>query len=134
MCCTTKKNIHDIDYAKTIIYTKDEMLEMAEEGENEALFYEYESIAFCILFDKGCFKSIGLSSMGFYAMSRGTEAYTDTGYQSNFAYAGKDSDEKDIEEYFKNRLLEFGIDLDNPKPQFLSQVNEVVHTEQLSLF
>ena len=133
MCCTTVKEKHNIDTTKTEVFTKEAMLNKSKEEtekETEALFYEYGDLKFCILYIKEYFT--GMSSFAFYAMSRGLEAYTATGYKSNFA--GVDTTEKDIKDYFKSELMKCGINLDNPKPLLMSDVGGLCNVSQPSLF
>jgi len=133
MCCTTTKTKRNIDLSKTKIYTIGEMFEEEEKKEgSKALFFEYGSLKFCIIFTKEYFT--GVSHLAFHAMSRGLEAYTETGYKSNFAHAGAEIGDEDVEEYIKAQIMKEGIDLDNPKPCMLSQVGGVAKVTQPALF
>lgn len=136
MCCTVKKTKgKSLTTRKPKIHTKEEMLKEAEENEGmEALFFEYGSLKFCILFTKNYFTSVGLSQLGFYSMSRGLEDYTETGYKSNFVHGGESVNSEDVEAFFKLKLNECGIDLDNPKPCVLSDVGGEAKMSQPSLF
>ena len=136
MCCTTKKTKgKSLTTRKPTIHTKEEMLQEAEKNEGmEALFFEYGSLKFCILFTKNYFTSVGLSQLGFYSMSKGLEAYTETGYQSNLVYGGESLSSEDVEDFFRLKLNECGIDLNNPKPLILSEVGGVTNMSQPSLF
>jgi len=136
MCCTTNQtNKKNFTIQKTKIFTKEKMLQEAEQNKDiEALFFEYENLKFCVLFTKDYFASAELCHLAFHAMSRGLEAYTETGYKSNFVHRGEDVGAKDVEDFFKVKLNEVGIDLDNPKPFLLSDVGGVANVEQPSLF
>jgi len=135
MCCSNNKCAKSTTSQKTTIFTREQMLQKAENNEKaEALFFEYGSLKFCIIYTKEYFKNAGLSHLGFYAMSRGFEAYTETGYKSNFAHGGESVGHADVEEFIKLKLHEYGIDLDNPKPCILSNVGGIVNLEQPSLF
>ncbi len=136
MCCTIKKTKgKSLTTRETKIYTKEVMLQEAEKKKDtEALFFEYGSLKFCILYTKNYFVSAGLSQLAFYTMSKGLEAYTETGYKSNFVHSGESAGIEDVEEFFKLKLNERGIDLDNPKPLILSDVGGTVRVVQPSLF
>jgi hypothetical protein len=110
-------------------YTK-EILEKDIEGSSLFLF-EYGSLKFGVIYQPGYFRNI--CHLAFHAMSCGFEAYTDTGYKSNFVTTGEEVEDADVEQYFIDALLESGIDVHNPKP-VLSRVNEVIELQQLSLF
>ena len=104
-----------------------------EEGENStAIFFEYDTLAFCIILNKDY--STGMIHLGFHAMSRGFEAYTETGYKSIWGSTGEDISNNAIEKFIKSKLLEYNIDLNNPKPQILSHVGGTAQTEQPTLF
>ena len=132
MCCTTTKHKkQNIDFTKTKIYSREAMLE--EEGENStAIFFEYDALAFCIMLNKDYFT--GMIHQGFHAMSRGFEGYTETGYKSIWGSSGEDISNKAIEKFMKSKLLEYNIDLNNPKPLVLSEVGGVSNMSQPSLF
>ena len=136
MCCTIKQNKQkSITSQETIIYTKEDLKHHTNKEDTEAYFFEYGSLKFGILYRREYFKKVQLDHLGFYAMSRGFEDYTETGYKSNFVDSGEDLDlKKDIEAFFKLKLGESGIDLDNPKPCFLVHVGGVSDIEQPSLF
>lgn len=137
MCCTTTRQTKNkiLSTQETRIYTKEEMIKEAEKNEKtEALFFEYESLKFCVLYTKEYFKSGDLYHLAFHAMSIGFEAYTETGYKSNFVHGGENVGVDDVEEFFKMKLNECGIDLENPKPCILAHVGGVTNIEQPSLF
>jgi len=110
-------------------YTKEE-LEKDIEGSTLFLF-EYGSLKFGVIYKPRYFGST--CHLAFHAMSNGFEAYTDTGYKSNFVTTGEEVEDTDVEQYFIDALLECGIDVHNPKP-VLSRVNEVAELQQLTFF
>jgi hypothetical protein len=133
MCCTIPKKVkHNIDLSKTKIYERDTIiLEAIEEEGAEYYFFEYGQLKFGVIFRKNYVGGMGHISC--HGMSRGHEAFTETGYKSIFVATGEGIVEAELEEYMKSKLLESGINLDKPKP-ILSQVNKVVELIQPSLF
>ena len=134
MCCSVnKRKGKNSTTIEARIYTKEEMEQVvkAEEGA-EALFFEYGGLKFCVIYIEEYFR--GTSSLEFYSMSKGLEGYTETGYHSNFVNKGESVSQEDVEDYFKFKLKECGIDLDNPKMLFLSEVGGVLDLYQPSLF
>jgi len=136
MCCTTrKKKQQSLTSQETRIYIKEELLQEAtEKEETEAHFFEYGSLMFCVLFTREYFKSGQLHHLAFHAMSRGFEAYTETGYKSNFVHSGENVDKEDIEDFFKLKFDICGIDLNHPKPCVLAHVGGVTIGTQPALF
>jgi hypothetical protein len=115
-----------------MIYTKEYLLETeAEINGAKALFFEFGELRFCIL----KYEMIkGLIALPFYAMSRGFELFTNTGYKSNFASIGEKVSSEDIRAFIKAEIKESGLDLDNQKPMLLGSVGGVTTLVQPSLF
>jgi len=115
-----------------MIYTKEYLLKIeAEINGTDALFFEFGELKFCIL----KYELIkGLTALPFYAMSRGFELFTDTGYKSNFSSIGEEVLSEDIRAFIKAEIKESGLDLDNQKPMLLGTINRVNIFTQPSLF
>ena len=102
----------------------------SEEG-GKALFFEYRVLKFCIIFKKEYIAYIrGMCHLSFYAM-RGLEAFTETGYRSIFTHVAENIDDEEVEVYIKMKLMECGIDVDNPDSCLVLEAKRIV---QPSLF
>jgi hypothetical protein len=111
------------------IATKEKMMYLEREEGGKALFFEYGVLKFCILFKKEYIR--GMSHLSFYAMSRGLEAFTETGYRSIFAHVAENIEYEEVEAYIKMKLMECGIDVDNPDSCLVLEAKRMV---QPSLF
>ena len=113
-------------------YTEEELNK--DIGEDILFLFEYGSLKFGVICQLKHSEYFGNSCyLAFYAMSKGFEEYTGTGFKSNFVSSGDEIVLKDVEQYFLSALLECGIDVHNPKP-VLSRVNEVAELQQLTFF
>lgn len=124
MCCTAKNKVkHPIDLTKVTVHTKKEITEKLKEHDNpleKVFFFEYGKLKFSIILIKDFIK--GMTHIAFYAMSRGLEAFTRTGYQSLFVSNYDNAKKSDIEKYIKDLLCESGIDLDNQREEITEQL------------
>jgi hypothetical protein len=91
---------------KNRIYTKKEILNSGINQKSKSqiftLFFKINSFRFGIQYQPRYFKSsIGLAHFSFYAMSRGFEKFTETGYRSVFVQNSKKvASYREIKEYF----------------------------------
>jgi len=87
------------------IYTRDEIEQkVALSREKQYPFYfTHNGIEFCVVWSPYFQQYANVQHLEFYAMSRGAEAYTDTGYRSNFVtYFGEGGALKPAEDAEKN--------------------------------
>jgi len=91
---------------KNIIYTKKEILNSGINRKSKSqiftLFFKINSFQFAVQYEPRYFKSsIGLAHFSFYAMSRGFEKFTESGYRSIFVHNSKKiASYREIKEYF----------------------------------
>lgn len=91
---------------KSTIYTKKEILNSGINHKSKSqiftLFFKIHSFQFAVHYQPRYFKSsMGLAHFSFYAMSRGFEKFTETGYRSIFVQNYKKiASYKEIKEYF----------------------------------
>ena len=91
---------------KSTIYTKKEILNSGINQKSKSqiftLFFKIHSFQFAVQYEPKCFNSsIGLAHFSFYAMSRGFEKFTETGYRSIFVQNSKKiASYREIKEYF----------------------------------
>jgi len=108
---------------KSTIYTKKELLHsginLKSNSQIFTLFFKINSFQFAVQYQPKYFNSsMGLAHFSFYAMSRGFEKFTETGYCSVFVQNSKKvASYSEIEEYFIELLKDkVALDDKNLKP------------------
>jgi len=80
------------------------------------LFFEFGYYKFALTYEPEYFSG----HIQFFAMSKGFEKFTDSGYLSIFGDLEKMASRSKLQKYILMRLIEVGIDLENPRPAQLS--------------
>ena len=109
-CCVVKEEAM-FSYEDYCVYTKEEVLGYAERkrDEVEVHFFEKRSRRFAIIYTPDF---CGMGHMEFYAMGRGFETFTSTGYRSIFTNSVPDAKKDDIESFVMSVLEREGVDFE----------------------
>jgi hypothetical protein len=125
------------------IYEQNELQKLVDESKGEKRvslhIFEFGELKFAIVYKPDYLKGAHIGNtqhMAFHALSEGFEAYTSTGYKSNFVhYEGMVSDEE-LRAFWIEELKKENFDLENPAPRLrtsgIDKINEAA--VQLSLF
>jgi hypothetical protein len=111
------------------IYTKKDLLNESintrEEGKESVftLFFMVQGLSFGVVYRPHYFSSVTSSHFSFYALSKGFEEFTETGYRSMFVQRVGFASYEEIEEYLLKQL--------KASIPFLSQERKML---QLGLF
>jgi len=99
------------------IYTKKEILNYGINGKVSSkvftLFFEFRHLKFGVIYEPW-YSSVGLAHFSFYAMSRGLEGFTETGYRSLWIQnPEKLASYVEVKSYFVEALKEI-INMEEP--------------------
>jgi len=93
------------------IYERSELLNQSIIKREKALiftlFFQINHLSCAIVYQPNYFKSVGLAHLSFYALSKGFEGFTSTGYHSLFVQdSQKVASYDEIKEYLLKKLNE----------------------------
>ena len=92
---------------------QDKVIKIREEGKKAfLLFFKFGELEFGVTYEPECFSV--QQYMGFHALTKGFEKFTDTGFKSSFVGQGSIASLSEIRQYWINRTSEYGLDLLNP--------------------
>jgi hypothetical protein len=103
------------------IYTKKELFgTLLEKRQNRKdklfiIFFEYGRLSFGLIYEPR-FSCHGYAHFDFYAMSKGLEQITETGYLSEFAHHCSIGSYQEIKNYWIDHCKRQGLDLIDPEP------------------
>lgn len=100
---------YKIYYKKQLL---NESINKREESLTFTLFFKINHLSFAVQYQPHYFRSTGLAHFSFYALSKGFEGFTETGYRSLFVNNSKSiSSYEEIKAYLFKKLNE-QIDLE----------------------
>jgi hypothetical protein len=105
----------------TTFYKIYSFTELSQKNEKSTvLALDYEGLKYCLIFQRNAFKldsETGVSHLQFFALSRGWERFTETGYKSLYFNNPKDSiiNDNDIKKGFFVALVDSAFSLEETK-------------------